>query len=102
MSGHDTHGPRQQLLDCPTCGLPAEITGRFVLYSTDGPLEHVKRVCAAGHWYTPPIDSLPPTRRHRAPDSTCLVGGIASDTGHQLVGPHSDDSEGQLNQEIPR
>lgn len=38
---------------CPQCTHPAEITDRFTLDSTDGPLEHVKLVCTAGHWFTP-------------------------------------------------
>jgi hypothetical protein len=46
------------LLDCPTCGLPAEITDRFMLYGVPSPVEHVKLVCVRGHWYTPPFDQL--------------------------------------------
>ena len=34
--GHDNHRPREPLLDCPTCGLPAEIADRFALDSTAG------------------------------------------------------------------
>ena len=33
------------LVNCPTCGLPAEITDRFILGGAPGPVEHVK-VCA--------------------------------------------------------
>jgi len=46
------------LLDCPSCGLPAAITDRFTLGGAPGPVEHVKLVCVAGHWCTPPADHL--------------------------------------------
>jgi hypothetical protein len=48
-----------QAVQCPSCGLPATITDRFTLNGSPGPVEHVKLVCAAGHWSTPPIKSLP-------------------------------------------
>jgi hypothetical protein len=44
------------LVDCPTCGLPAEITARFTLGGAPGPVEHVKVVCVRRHWYTLPVD----------------------------------------------
>lgn len=47
---------------CPQCDLPAEITDRFSFASTDGPAEHVKTKCAAGHWFTPlaaDVEELP-------------------------------------------
>ena len=43
-------------LACPSCGLPAQIVDRFTLSGSSGPVQHVKIVCTAGHWYTPPID----------------------------------------------
>jgi hypothetical protein len=51
--------PTDPLLNCPTCGLPAEITDRFILDGAPGPVEHLKIVCVKGHWYTPAIDQLP-------------------------------------------
>ena len=36
---------------CPDCGAPAEVLYRSMLPSTDGPVEHVKIHCVAGHWY---------------------------------------------------
>jgi hypothetical protein len=55
------------LLDCPTYGLPAEITDRFILDGVATPVEHVKLVCVKGHWYTPPIDQLLVSQReHRS------------------------------------
>lgn len=46
------------LVDCVTCGLPAEITDRFTLGGAPGPVEHVKVVCVGKHWYTLPVDSF--------------------------------------------
>jgi hypothetical protein len=42
----------------PTCQAPAEIIGQWTLDSTDGPVEHVKTCCAAGHVFTPRTESL--------------------------------------------
>jgi len=47
---------------CPGCGTPAEITGRFVLPSTDGPIAHVAVSCVRGHHYRLAADALPPGR----------------------------------------
>jgi hypothetical protein len=46
------------LLNCPTCGLPAEITDRFTLAGAPEPVEHVKLMCVRRHWYTLPADVL--------------------------------------------
>jgi hypothetical protein len=54
-------------LDCPAyfdddgarrCGLPAEVRSRFVLHSSDGPLEAAMIRCPSGHWFTGPIECL--------------------------------------------
>lgn len=62
------------LLDCPTCGLPAEITDRFLLDGAPTPVEHVKLVCVTRHWYTLPVDHLSIARREhpgaQLPDPT--------------------------------
>jgi hypothetical protein len=50
--------PADLLLECPTCGLPAEITDRFTLNGVPTPVEHVKLVCVKRHWYTLPVDQL--------------------------------------------
>ena len=55
------------LIDCPTCGLPAEITDRFTLGGAPGRVEHVKVVCVRRHWYTLPVDMVsvsPPASEH--------------------------------------
>jgi hypothetical protein len=54
-------------LDCPAymdqtgsvrCGLPAEVEGRYLMRSTDGPLESARIRCPRGHWFNGPVDSL--------------------------------------------
>jgi len=54
-------------LDCPAyldedrgerCGLPAEIGRRFIMNSTDGPLESAVIRCPAGHFFNGPIEFL--------------------------------------------
>ena len=54
-------------LDCPAyldndgavrCGLPAEVMSRFVMRSTDGPLESAKISCPVGHVFNGPIEFL--------------------------------------------
>ena len=47
------------LVVCPECSAPAEVVDRFVLPSTDGPVEHVKVVCLVRHWFLLPATSLP-------------------------------------------
>jgi len=54
-------------LDCPAylddertvrCGRPAEVSCRFTMRSTGGPLESAMIRCPAGHWFNGPIESL--------------------------------------------
>jgi hypothetical protein len=54
-------------LDCPAyldeegaerCGLPAEVSARFTMSSTSGPIENVKIRCPSGHWFSGPIEFL--------------------------------------------
>ena len=54
-------------VDCPAymnktgsvrCGLPAEVQGRYVMRSTDGPLESARIRCPRGHWFNGPLESL--------------------------------------------
>ncbi len=54
-------------LDCPAyldhdgtlrCGLPAEVRCRFIMHSTDGPLESAMIRCPAGHYFCGAIESL--------------------------------------------
>ena len=54
-------------VDCPAwmdqtgsarCGLPAEVQGRYVMRSTDGPLESAQIRCPLGHCFNGPVESL--------------------------------------------
>jgi hypothetical protein len=58
MSNDKIQIPAEPLLECPACGLPAEITDRFTLGGAPEPVEHVKLVCVARHWFTIPVDHL--------------------------------------------
>jgi hypothetical protein len=46
------------IIPCPECGAPAQITDRFWLDSTDGPLEHLKTGCVNNHWLTPRLETV--------------------------------------------
>ena len=47
------------LISCPDCDVPAEITERFSLPSTDGAVDHIVLRCAAGHHFRMAADRLP-------------------------------------------
>lgn len=51
--------PAPDLTGCPGCAAPAEVTDRFDLWGTDGPVEHVSVQCASRHVFTLPADRLP-------------------------------------------
>jgi hypothetical protein len=60
----DSHA---MFLNCPAymdnhgaarCGLPAEVEYRYILNSTNGPLEGAKIRCARGHFFNGPIECL--------------------------------------------
>jgi len=46
------------LIVCPECGLPAEVLERFVLESTDGPVEMVRLRCLTGSPFLMPVSGL--------------------------------------------
>jgi hypothetical protein len=58
-----------ETIPCPQCGAPAQITERFWLASTAGPVEHLKTSCVNHHWLTPPAETLPDAQ----PDPTPAV-----------------------------
>jgi hypothetical protein len=44
-----------ELTTCPECGRSAEVIDHFALWSTHGPIEHVKTRCITGSWFTTPV-----------------------------------------------
>jgi hypothetical protein len=63
-------------LDCPAyldrngalrCGLPAEVTSRYTLDSTDGPIEGAMIRCPAGHYFNGPVELLALDHAHEFP-----------------------------------
>lgn len=70
-------------LDCPAylddegavrCGLPAEVRCRFIMRSTDGPLESAMIGCPVGHVFNAPIEFLTWEKREskRTPGSAAV------------------------------
>ncbi len=43
---------------CPECRSIARVLDRFVLESTDGPVEHVRTQCVERHWFVLPASAL--------------------------------------------
>jgi hypothetical protein len=56
--GRGGPGVSARLIACPECELPAEITERFWLDSTDGPVLHLCVSCIDGHYFRMPADRL--------------------------------------------
>jgi hypothetical protein len=56
--GRGGPGASVRLVPCPECELPAEITERFWLDSTDGPVLHVCLTCVDGHYFRMPAELL--------------------------------------------
>lgn len=63
---------------CPECGEPARVESRFVLESTDGPIEHCKVRCPHGHWFLLPVSMLADSRFGRSRARSALGQGPRS------------------------
>ena len=59
--------PVLTLVFCPECDVPAEVTDRFSLPSTEGPVDHVALACAAGHHFRMPSDMLAAEAQEQLP-----------------------------------
>lgn len=77
-------------LDCPAyldqdgatrCGLPAEVGRRFIMNSTDGPLESVMIRCPVGHWFNGPVEFLTWDRTVRRGPGTAAAASSAGREG---------------------
>lgn len=55
---HPDDLPAIELVGCPACDQPAEITGRVVLESTGGPIEHLRIRCLFRHAFFMPAELL--------------------------------------------
>jgi hypothetical protein len=64
---HEHAGKPTEIIACPQpgCLAPAEVADRFVLASTDGPVEHAVTWCLEGHGFTPPAESPATPRDQR-------------------------------------
>ena len=47
-----------ELVGCPACAAPAEVVERYVLDSTDGPIEHATVLCSERHRFTVLVERL--------------------------------------------
>ena len=54
--------PTLVIVPCPECGASAEIVDRFILESTEGPVEHAVVMCIDRHRLTMLVESM--ARRH--------------------------------------
>lgn len=72
-------------LDCPAymdktgsvrCGLPAEVQDRYLMRSTDGPLESARIRCPRGHWFNGPVESLTLQERQDVSDQSEAIARI--------------------------
>jgi hypothetical protein len=96
--------------DCPAyldedgaerCGLPAEVSRRFIMHSTDGPLESAMIRCPAGHWFNGPIEFLTWDRTSkRNPGAAAVAADARRDS---LAGRHdrTDRNGGSAVRETP-
>ena len=55
---HDDNGNGLDLVGCPACAAPAEVVERYVLDSTDGPIEHATVLCSERHRYTVLVERM--------------------------------------------
>jgi len=78
-------------LDCPACldqhgaarcGLPAEVSCRFTMRSTDGPLDSIMIRCPAGHHFSGPVPCLTPDRTGNPDQGTATASSRAERNSH--------------------
>ncbi len=47
------------MVQCPyVCDQRADVVDRYILESSDGPVEHIKTWCLGGHFYNGPVAML--------------------------------------------
>lgn len=62
-----------EIVECPECAAPAEIVERFVLESTNGPVEHAILLCILRHRFTELVERLM-SPRPPSPDRSAASG----------------------------
>ena len=55
---HDHTETGLDLVGCPACAAPAEVVERYVLDSTDGPIEHATVRCSERHRFAVLVERL--------------------------------------------
>jgi hypothetical protein len=80
-------------IDCPSCGLPAEVEHRYTVTSTDGPLESAKIRCPRGHWFSGPLESLTRATIPTGPHQTAASAGRPTASARR---PSVYDPQGQV------
>ena len=61
------------VVSCPECGRVATVVDRCVLESTDGPVEHSRIRCSAGHHFLMPTEGLAGLAALRTVGGTDLI-----------------------------
>ena len=74
------------VISCPDCSVPAEVTERFSLPSTEGPVGHVALSCAAGHHFRMAVDRLPAQAQAQLAVQETRSGGRTVRCGGAVVG----------------
>jgi hypothetical protein len=79
--GRGGPGASVRLVACPECELPAEITERFWLNSTDGPVPHCRVTCVDGHFFRMPADWLAADDGPAQARTSSRAGGLTTSVG---------------------
>ena len=97
-------------LDCPAyldqngavrCGLPAEVSCRFTMRSTEGPMESAMIRCPAGHYFCGAIESLTWDRGGRHDPGSAVVTSRAGRVGVQGSHDGGNGADGTAVRDLP-
>jgi hypothetical protein len=99
-----------RFLDCPAyldqngalrCGLPAEVTCRFTMHSTVGPMQCAIIICPAGHSFAADIESLTLADQDDHDPGTAGAGSCAADDSFQRGHNGRHAGGGSVQRELP-
>jgi len=97
-------------LDCPAyldqngavrCGLPAEVSCRFTMRSTEGPMESAMIRCPAGHYFCGAIESLTWDRGGRHDPGSAVVTSRAGRVSVQGSHDGGNGADGTAVRDLP-